>query len=133
MMLSMKTNAPFDKRHCTSNSFLAKFGEQISGFLQGFDRLRLRGTLRQLYCPTVMEAYLCAQYLQYREFGKMAERSTQKLKAAAEGLAQRLSRPVVYLSSSGARKEELAREIAERDGVEEGLIAVFKAVEPCQA
>ena len=134
MMLSMKTKAPIDKRHgSTSNSFLAKFGDQISGFLQGFDRLRLRGTLRQLYCPTVMEAYLCAQDLKYRDFGKMAERSTQKLKAAAEGLAQRSLRPVVYLSSSGVRKEELAREIAQRDGVEEGLIALFKAVEPCQA
>lgn len=130
----MKTTAPSDKQHdSTSTSFLAKYREQISGFLQGFDRLRLRGTLRQLYCPRVMEAYMCAQYLMYRDFGSMVEGMTDKIKAAAEGLAQKLSRPVVYVNSSGARKEDLVREIARKDGVEHGLLAVLKAVEPCRA
>jgi hypothetical protein len=130
----MKTTVLSDKAHeSTSNSFLAKYKEQISGFLQGFDRLRLRGTLRQLYCPRVREAYWCAQHLMDRDFGRMAEGMTEKIKAAAEGLAKKLSRPVVYVSSSGARKEEVVREIARKEGIEEGLLAVLKAVEPCRA
>jgi len=116
-----------------SSSFVSKLGEKVSGILHGFDRLRLRGTLRELYCPTVMEAYLCAQHLKYRDFGSLVEGWTAKVKASAEGLAARLGRPVVYLASSVRSKEEEARQIAARDGVEEGLIAVCKAVEPCQA
>jgi hypothetical protein len=130
----MKTNTGSDELHgSTSNGFIAKYAQKISGFLEGFDRLRLRGTLRSLYCPTVLEAYLCAQHVKFKDFGEFAERTTNKLKAAAEALAEKLARPVVYVGSSGARKEDIAREIARRDGVQEGLIGVFKSVEPCQA
>jgi hypothetical protein len=31
-----------------------------------------------------------------------------------------------------ARKEDLAREVAERDGITEGLVCVFATVEPCR-
>jgi hypothetical protein len=130
----MKTNTKTTELHPgTSNGFIAKYGQQISGFLEGFDRLRLRGTLRSLYCPTVLEAYLCAQQVKFQDFGQFVERTTNRVKAAAEALAGKLARPVVYVGSSGVRKEELARNIAQRDGVQEGLIGVFKSVEPCQA
>jgi hypothetical protein len=112
---------------------MARLGDRVSGLLQGFDRLRLRGTLRELYCPTVMEAYLCAQHLKYREYASLVEGMTAKVKKAAEALAARFSRPVVYLNAGSRSKEQLAREIAARDHIEEGLIGVFKAVEPCQA
>jgi len=130
----MKTNTASDEIHGnTSNGFIAKHAQQIIGFLEGFDRLRLRGTLRSLYCPRVMEAYLCAQYVKFKDFGQFVERTTDKVKAAAEALAGKLARPVVYVGSSGARKEDLARNIALRDGIQEGLIGVLKSVEPCQA
>ncbi len=116
-----------------SSSFLSQLGSKVSGVLHGFDRLRLRGTLRELYCPTVMEAYLCAQHLRYRDYRALVEQLTTKVKAAAEELAARLARPVIYLASSARSKEEVAREIAQRDGIEEGLIAVCKAVEPCRS
>jgi len=130
----MKTNTASDEIHRnTSNGFIAKHAQQIMGFLEGFDRLRLRGTLRSLYCPRVMEAYLCAQHVKFKDFGQFVERTTDKVKAAAEALAGKLARPVVYVGSSGARKEDLARHIALRDGIQEGLIGVLKSVEPCQA
>jgi hypothetical protein len=116
-----------------SGSFLSQLGDKVSAVLHGFDRLRLRGTLRELYCPTVMEAYLCAQHLRYRDYGALVEKLTAKVKASAEALAAKLSRPVIYLASSARSKEQEAREIAAREGIEEGLIAIFKAVEPCQA
>jgi hypothetical protein len=43
-----------------SVEFLNRFGDKILGTLSGFDRLRLRGTLRHLFQPSVMEAYLNA-------------------------------------------------------------------------
>jgi hypothetical protein len=105
----------------------------MSGVLEGFDRLRLRGTLRQLYRASVMEAYLNAKRVLIKDFGALAERTTESVKAAAGAFAERWQRPVEYVASSQRSKEELAREIARRDGIEEGLIAVLTAVEPCKS
>ena len=38
-----------------------------------------------------------------------------------------------YLESSQTRKEPIARKIAEKEGIEEGLICVLRAVEPCMS
>jgi len=116
-----------------SSLFESKFAGQFSAILHGFDRLRLRGTLRQLYCPRVMAAYLNSQRVLLKEFNELAERTTGALKAAAEAFAREWKRPVEYLNSSQRSKEEIAREIATRDGVREGLIVVLKAVEPCRS
>lgn len=56
---------------------------------------------------------------------------TDELRGATRKLAQAAGRPVIYLSSSHVRKECRAREIAERDGIQEGLIAVLTCIEPC--
>jgi len=40
---------------------------------------------------------------------------------------------VRHLNSSQISKEQLARQIAQQDGVTEGLIAVLSAVEPCKS
>ena len=127
----MKTK--HSQNNTSEASFISRLGDRVSGVLSGFDRLRLRGTLRQLYCPTVMEAYLCAQHLMYRDYKAMAERFTNQIKANAVALAEKWARPVIYLNSNTRSKEEEARKIAAKDQVKEGLIAVFKAIEPCQS
>jgi hypothetical protein len=53
-----------------SNAFIQKQAPCIQGVLAGFDRLRLRGTLRQLYCPQVREAYLNACRVLIKDFGQ---------------------------------------------------------------
>jgi len=57
-----------------SNSFAIKHSSHVIGILSGFDGLRLRGTLRQLYCSTVMEAYLSACHVLIKGFGRLVER-----------------------------------------------------------
>src|SRR5205807_4541760 len=39
--------------------------------------------------------------------------------------------PIVYVRDPSLRKDELARAIADRDGIEQGLVCVLTAVEPC--
>ena len=46
-------------------------------------------------------------------------------------MAEQAGRPVLYLNDNSVRKEELARQIAQRDGIEQGLVCVLTAVEPC--
>jgi len=112
-------------------AFLNKFGAFIQGTLCGWDRLRLRGTLRHLFQPTVMEAYLNACRVLIKDFGQLAESLTLKVKAAAYATAEKLGRPLLYLPSSQTDQGELAEKIAQREGIKDGLIAIFSCVEPC--
>ncbi len=56
-------------------TFLNRFSDSITGVLSGFDRLRLRGTLRHLFQPTVMEAYLNACRVLIKDFGTLRPKS----------------------------------------------------------
>lgn len=78
-----------------------------------------------------MEAYLNACRVLIKDFGRFAQRLTDRVKAAAYRLAAQKGRPVEYLPSSQISKEETARRIAAKDGLKEGLIAVLSCVEPC--
>lgn len=122
-----------DTHGSAPNSFIQKHSSNILGFLCGFDRLRLRGTLRQLYCPRVMEAYLNACHILIKDFGALVERTTAAVKEKARALAAAAGRPFCFVSSSHISKEDLVRRLAARDKVTEGLIAVLNAVEPCQS
>ena len=112
-------------------AFLNRFGGSITGVLSGFDRLRLRGTLRHLFQPTVMEAYLNACRILIKDFGTFAQGLTGRIKAAAYASAEQAGCPFRYLASSQSSKEALARQIAHERGVSSGLIAIFSALENC--
>lgn len=114
-------------------TFLSRYQSDVIGILHGFDRLRIRGTLRHLYCPTVMEAYLNACRVLIKDFGKLVQSTTEAVKEKAKALACRMGRPFVYVSSSQISKEDLVRQIARKEKITEGLIAVLSAVEPCQS
>ena len=110
--------------------FHNRFDDAITGVLSGFDRLRLRGTLRHLFQPTVMEAYLNACHVLIKDFKTFATGLTARIKAAAYASAEQAGRPFRFLPSSQISKEDLARQIRE-DGVTAGLIAIFSATENC--
>ena len=112
-------------------AFLNRFGTSITGVLSGFDRLRLRGTLRHLFQPTVMEAYLNACRVLLKDFSTFAQGLTARLKAAAYASAAQTGRPFRSLARSQTSKEALARQIARQDGGTSGLIAIFSALENC--
>jgi hypothetical protein len=112
-------------------SFVQTLAGLVFGVLSGFDRLMFRGHLRELAYPGGMLRYCNFNGVKLVDFGKHAERLTGQLMEASEAQAKRLDRPIEYLASPKLRKEDHARAIARRDGIEQGLIAVFKCVEPC--
>jgi hypothetical protein len=117
--------------HGVPESFLSKFGQNITGIVSGFDRIRFRGTLRLLFQPRAMERYLCSCGVLIKEFKHFAESVTAKVKAATYRIAAAAQRPVEYLSSPKLSKEAYARQIALQNGISQGLIALFSAKEPC--
>jgi len=55
-----------------------------------------------------------------KDFRGHAEAMTKRLRAASEALARQSGRPIRYLHSSATNKEDIAREIARTDGIEQG-------------
>jgi hypothetical protein len=98
--------------HSASDSFIDKHGQSITGILHGFDRLRLRGTLRTLYHPNVMEAYLQVLHLLWKDFKDFATELTGRIKAATLSLAEKAGR-LLYLPSATPAKRPWPRPLRE--------------------
>lgn len=114
-------------------SFVQRLGSRVTGVLHGFDRLVFRGTLRSLVHGPRMAAYLGRVDVMLKEFKDWAEARTARILGAASTAARAANRPEQYLESAAISKEELIREIQQRDGVDAGLVAIVRCIEPCQS
>ena len=114
-------------------TFIQQYEKEIIGHLSGFDRLLLRGTLRALAVKSGMMSYLWNVGVQLKDLGKLFKEKSEQLKEASLEAAEGLNRPIVYLPSAKTKKEHMARDIAQRDGMGEGLICVLTTVEQCQS
>ena len=114
--------------------FIQRFSDKITGVLNGFDRLVLRATLRQIsYArgPKGFQGFLCHRRILLKDFGHYTQSVTHQLKEASCQAAIAQKRPIIYLPSSQTDKQARAKEIASKDGINNGLIAVITCVEPC--
>ena len=111
--------------------FVAKHAERVIGTLSGFDRLVFRGTMRALSNRSGLMSYLWAVQVRLMDFAEHVLKLTEQVKDASLSLARQIGRPVQYLTSAASNKEDIARRIAARDHIEQGLICVLTAVEPC--
>ena len=113
--------------------FLTRHQDRIAGILTGFDRMRFRGTLRSISYVEGVQQWLNARDVLLKEFGPFADRLSTELRAHARAVAQETGRPFEYLASWKISKEDRARAIAARDGIRDGLIAIFECVEGCHS
>jgi hypothetical protein len=113
------------------NSFVQRHCSHVIGMLSGFDRLRLRGTLRLLAHAGGMFHFLWRVQVLLKDFKEYVTQATNEVRRATERTAQGAGRPMIYLRSSGEDKEAVARGIARSDRVEQGLICVISCLEPC--
>jgi hypothetical protein len=112
-------------------TFIQRFGKKILGVLHGFDRIRFRGTRRFLANVLGMVRFLWQRQVLLKDFKAFAGNITAQVRQAAEEVAVRQGRPVVYLRNGDMDKDAWARQVAQRDGIRQGLIGVLKSVERC--
>jgi hypothetical protein len=112
--------------------FLRRHKDRIVGTITGFDRMLFRGTLRCLSHPKGTWVFLSSQHVLLKDYGQFVQRLSQEISEHSKAFAAEQGRPYQYLPSSSLSKEQLAREIKERDQIKRGLVCVFAAVEPCQ-
>jgi hypothetical protein len=113
------------------DQFLQQHAMSVTGAIGGWDRLRFRGTLRMLANVTGLSRFLGYTGRLFKDFGKYALEFSQQVRAASLAVAESAERPIVHLNDPSVSKEQMARDIAKRDGIKEGLIGVLTAVEPC--
>jgi hypothetical protein len=113
-------------------AFVQRHGEKVTGVVSGWDRLRLQGSLRALYAPEIMEEYLWRAGVLWKDFKGHVMEVTEHIRDAADAAAADAGRPVQYRRGGLIRKEALVEQIRQRDRIEEGLVTVLSAVEPCR-
>ena len=111
---------------------------RLLGSLTMFDRMIFKGHLLRLYHPGGVQAFLWNQGVALTGFARWATKTTEELCLHARRSAEEAGRPYVYLKygttrANGHTKEDLARAIAERDGISEGLVCILRAMEACQS
>ncbi len=113
-------------------SFLQQHQSDIRGVLSGWDRIRFRGTLRRIANCQGMSTLMAYLGVRMKEFKAFVSDVSANVRAHIEQVATAADRPLLYLTSWKMSKEEQARQIAARDGVQTGLICILSCVEQCQ-
>ncbi len=121
-----------DEKRNAVQSFLQRHADKITGILSCFDRLIIKGYLPFSY-PSGMEGFLRYHDILIKDFPKLAKEQSALLKEHAHQLAKQAGdRPVIPLAHK-MRKEDFARQLAQKDGITEGLICVLSVQESCSS
>jgi hypothetical protein len=113
------------------HEFILEHADSVTGVINGFDRLRFRGTLRILANAAGFSRFLQYMGVLLKDAGAWMLQHSENVKKSSLKIADDSGRPVQYINDPSASKEAMAREIAQKDGIKEGLICVLTAVEPC--
>jgi hypothetical protein len=113
-------------------TFVSRFGASIYGVLNGFDRIRFRGTQRLLASVQGLSRFLAFQGVLLKDFKSYVTGVTEQIRQQVETDAVAAGRTIIYVNDSQASKEELAAAEAKRAGVQCGVQAILSAVEPCR-
>lgn len=113
-------------------SFIQRHTRRVWGALSGFDRVRVRGTLRLLANVAGLGKFLSHRRVLLKEFGAFAQDVRDRVQASVESVAAKAGKKPVFVASPAIDKEQLVRKIlAEEGAADNGLVAVLKATEVC--
>src|ERR1041384_739580 len=112
-------------RRKTMERFLKRHQNRVAGTIAGFDRVLFAGTLRSISYVEGLEIFLTIQRVLFKDFRQFVEKLSTKIKSHAEAFAIKHKRPYLYIESSARSKEDIAREIMDRDQITRGLVRTF--------
>jgi hypothetical protein len=114
------------------DSFIQRHQQDVIGVLNGFDRVRFRGTLRSICYAQGLDLFLARVGVRYKDFKEVALGWSERLIEQTRQVARQANRPFEYVASSHEDKQARAQKIAQQDGITEGLVCVLRCVESCQ-
>jgi hypothetical protein len=113
------------------NTILNQYQDRINGTFSFFDRMIIKGHIRQFYSPSGKKHFLSDNDVLLKDFSGYANKVTDSLVSHIESMTSDAGRPLVYLSSPRTSKEGTATEILKANPIEEGLICTLSTVEYC--
>ena len=131
---------PCSTAKAVMQAFCEKHTKKIHGVLSCCDRISFRGYLpitsgassASLRLPE-MAQFLQSEQVNCGNLKQFLLETSERVKGHAQRMAAAAGRPYMYLPGAGVRMEQQARELAEYDGISEGLICIFAKVEPCKS
>lgn len=115
------------------DAFIQQHQQDVIGVLNGFDRMRFRGTLRAISYGTGVDRFLGTVGVRYKQYKEFVLGLSERVVAHARRVAQEAGQPFEYVCSRHEDKQARAQAIAERDGITEGLVCVLRSLESCQS
>jgi len=112
--------------------FISKFENKINSSLECFDRVVFKGHLPISWSGNFMN-FLRGKRLLFKNFGSYSKKQGEIIGEQIEKWAEKRGRPSLYLRSSRTRKDDLVREILEKQPTERGLVCVLRGVEACHS
>ena len=112
------------------DSFVRKHREKINGTLGCFDRMLFRGYL-PIQSGWTMAEFLKQNHISFQSLKGFLIRNADRINQYAKTMAAKQGRPFQYLTVY-TRKEELARKMAEQEGITRGLICIYSELEVCR-
>ncbi|MDR2571182.1 MAG: hypothetical protein LBD23_12980 [Oscillospiraceae bacterium] len=112
-------------------NIIDKFGDNINGVLETFDRLLINGYFLQLFGYSSFGYYLHANGVKLKDFDGFAKFQTNSLCNHIEGYIKENEVKLEYLQSGKADKDKIARDALSQNPKKIGLVAAFSAVELC--
>lgn len=114
------------------NTILEQFKDKINGTFSFFDRIIIKGHIRQFFSPSGKSHFLSYNNILLKDFPSYAQSITKSICDHIEKLASDSNRPVIYMTSAKTSKEQTATEILSTNPIDEGLICALSVVEYCQ-
>jgi len=107
-------------------------GDAIVGVSSGFDRVVFQGMIRPVMYPEGAMSFFQRRGIMFKDAKKWVAEHTQRLISAVDEWSKReCGQPIGYLSSTGIRKESVARRRQLEKGITVGPIGVWSCVEAC--
>ena len=114
-------------------NILNQYSEKIKGKLDTFDRIIIKGYIRQLCNVQQFKAFLSIKNILWKDFPAYAQNVTKNLCDHVENLASSQNRPYTYLKSPNISKEQTALKMLEDSPIDTGLIGIIGTVETCNS
>jgi hypothetical protein len=112
------------------NGFEDVHRQQIVGTLTTVDRLIVHGHLRAFWHAGGFASFLLRQGVHiFKDFGRYVQTASEQVRLHAKRIADKSGRPFIHQPGVVRHKDDLARAIAKRDKVAEGLICVLSTLE----
>src|SRR2546422_11768268 len=104
-------------------AFIRKYEDRIHGVLSCFDRMLFRGYL-PIMSGWAMAGFLDRLNVNFGNLKRFLLENSERVNHHAIAMAQKHGRPFRYLASN-IDKDRTARQLAQRDGIEHGLVCIF--------